>query len=1223
MTKREDIAKLAEKLMYARENIRNIGIVAHIDHGKCVSGSTRLMLSDGSFARADELFQKASFNGKKSVEDKEKIVYELEKPLEVFSINKKTGKVENKIISHAWKLNGGKTLKIKLRNGFEITTTPEHKYLVFDGIAFNEIEARDLKGKEQIVSARKINTITNYSIKTEMLKLLAKTKMYAYLNKEFAEKIKAIDKSKIETSIKGKSFYHGLWKNNRVKVIDLIKICEAFEINLENAYDSIEKIGLKDSTKINMPKDFKELYFMAGLLFGDGTGNKFVVGKPELEIKLKEICNNLGFIPVERNYEGKTKELCTNDSVLTILNALFDYPLKKKSHNIKASQFLQKSPDFLIAEFLKAYFDCDGTVEKARKAISITSASKQMLSDLQLLLPRFGVISIKNEKKNTLYITGYSAKNFIENIGFSLKGKQERAIEITKHITGSTVTDLVPINGIAELRKEKALSKASLGFHYYKYENNQYVPTISTYKQITIQLLKNKAISYAKNIDDLAFIPIQSITEIFEENVYDFTVPENHNFLAEGIFIHNTTLTDNLIAAAGLISEELAGKQQFMDYYELEQQRGITINAANVSLVFEHKGNQHLINVIDTPGHIDFGGEVIRAMRAVDGVVLVVDAVEGVMPQTETVIRQSLRENVKPSLFINKVDRLVNELQVTEQQMQEKFIKTIAFVNKLIKNNAPKGFEEKWQVKVEDGSVAFGSAYNNWAISADSIKETGIGFKQVYEYCKNEQQKDLAKKSPLHATVLAMVIKHLPNPKDAQVYRIPKIWTGEPESVEGKAMLACDPNGPFVMMVNDVSVDPHAGDIATGRIYSGTIRKGMQVRLIGSQKTIAVQQVGIYMGPERVTLTEVPAGNIVALVGLKEVYAGETISSNEIKEFESFMSSSEPVMTVSVEAKQTKDLPKLIEVIRQITKEDPNVRAAINQETGEHLLSGMGELHLEVTQYRIEHDHKVPITVSPPIVVYHEAITKGSPIYEAKTPNRHNRFFLQVEPIPKEILEKLIEHKLEGKVRDKDKHIVEKLIDSGFSNDEAKRVWAIHNNNVLVNATKGITALFEIRELVMQGFNDAMDQGPLAKEKVMGVKVILHDAKLHEDAIHRGPAQVLPAMTRGIYACMLSGDAQLWEPKQTLSITVSQDFMGAVSRELGSRRTQISEIRQEGDSAIFFAKAPVKELIGFSQAMRSATQGRAMWQAEYAGYEPLPRELQKNTIIEIRKRKGM
>ncbi len=694
-----------------------------------------------------------------------------------------------------------------------------------------------------------------------------------------------------------------------------------------------------------------------------------------------------------------------------------------------------------------------------------------------------------------------------------------------------------------------------------------------------------------------------------------------------GIVAHidhgKTTMTDSLVAASGMMSEELAGKQLVMDFEDQEQARGITINAANISIVQKHEGEEYLINIIDTPGHVDFGGEVLRAMRAVDGVILVVDAVEGVMPQTETVLRQALKEYVKPVLFVNKVDRLVNELKVTQEQMQEKFVKVIAQVNNLIKRNAPPGKEDEWTVKVADGSVTFGSGYHKWAVNVDSIKKTGVSFKEVYEFCKAENQKELSKKSPLFESILTMVLKHLPSPAQAQKYRATVIWKGDSESETGQAMTNCDPTKAVSMMITDVTVDPHAGDIATGRVYSGTIKTGSKLKLIRADREINVQKVGIYMGPDFVQVSEVPCGNIAAIVGAKEIYSGMTLGTNEMEEFESFKSKMEPVMTVSIEAKNTKDLPKLIEAIRQLTKEDPNLQASINSETGEHLLNGMGELHLEVNQYRITEKYKIPIVVSPPIVVYQEAITKSSPVLESKSPNKHNKFKMRVELISKEIMENMIEKGLKGKVRPKDKEIVQKLIECGFDNDLAKRVWYIHNHSILVDATRGIQALHEIKELVQQGFMDAMNEGPLAKEKCYGMIVKLEDCTLHEDSIHRGPAQVIPAVTRGIYACMLSADPILLEPKQTLAINVPENFMGAVSRELGSRRTQISEMRQEGDSTIIVAKAPVKELIGFSADIRGATEGRAIWTAEYAGYEPMPRELQRQTIMEIRKRKGL
>ncbi|MEI8363950.1 MAG: elongation factor EF-2 [archaeon] len=686
-----------------------------------------------------------------------------------------------------------------------------------------------------------------------------------------------------------------------------------------------------------------------------------------------------------------------------------------------------------------------------------------------------------------------------------------------------------------------------------------------------------------------------------------------------------STLTDNLVATAGLISKDLAGEQVFMDSYILEQERGITINASNVSVPYALGDQKYLINIIDTPGHVDFTGDVIRAMRAVDGAVLVIDSVEGVMPQTETVLRQALKERVRPVLFINKVDRLITEMHVTPEDMQKKFVKVVMDVNNLISRYAVDELKQKWQVSIKDGSVCFGSGYHNWAMSVPAMTKYNIKFADIIDYCEKEQQKELSDKIPISDVFLEMVINHLPNPKVAQGYRIPIIWKGDLSTPEGKAMQNCEMGDTDVaMMVTDIVLDKHAGDIASGRIYAGSIKKGMDLKILGTDKEGKVQQVGIYLGPERVILDEVEAGNIACVIGMKEIYTGQTLANREMEPFEDFLSDVEPVMTVSIEAKNSKDLPRLIDVIHNITKEDPNIRAELNQETGEHLISGMGELHLEITQYKIEKDNNIPITVSPPIVVYYETIQKGSPVIEGKTPTKHNKFKIQIQPIEGEMLEKLRKLKLHCKIRqNKDMEIMKKLQEIGFSGDESKNIWAVFNNSILINRTKGIQNLNETRELIIEAFQDALREGPVAKERVSGILVNLNDAVLHEDAIHRGPAQVLPAITRAIYAGVLASDYTLLEPKQNLTVSVPQDYMGSVSRVLSGRRTQIEDIKSEGDLSIIVGKIPVKSMIGFSQEMRGETQGRAVWTAEYSGYEKLPKSILKDTIMDIRKRKGI
>ncbi|HID71186.1 MAG TPA: elongation factor EF-2 [Thermoplasmata archaeon] len=699
-----------------------------------------------------------------------------------------------------------------------------------------------------------------------------------------------------------------------------------------------------------------------------------------------------------------------------------------------------------------------------------------------------------------------------------------------------------------------------------------------------------------------------------------------HNIgIAAHIDHGKTTLSDNLLAGAGMMSEELAGKQLVLDFDEQEQARGITINAASVSMVHELEGKEYLINLIDTPGHVDFGGDVTRAMRAVDGCVIVVCAVEGAMPQTETVVRQALKEKVKPVLFINKVDRLINELQVTPKQMQERFIKIIKNVNELIRKMAPKELKDEWQVKVEDGSVAFGSAYYNWAISIPFMKKSGITFNDIYNYCKNNDQKSLAKKAPLHRVLLNMVIRHLPNAVTAQNYRIPHIWHGDPESKIGKAMVSTDENGPLTLMITKITTDPHAGDIAAGRVFSGRIRKGDMVKVIGQPGLERVQQVGFFVGQERVPVDEVVAGNIAAVTGIKSAVAGSTVSSDENMEpFEKIVHYSDPVITKAIEAKHMKDLPKLVDVLRQIAKEDPSIEVTINQETGEHLISGMGELHLEVTEYKIEHYKGVEIKSSPPIVVYRESVSAQGGPFEGKSPNKHNKFYIEVEPLEPEVIDKIKSGEIDIGTRIKDKKGLAKILqDAGMNKEEAKGVYAIEGMNLLTNVSKGVQYLFETRELIIEAFREAMNRAPLTEEPVYGVKVKLVDAKLHEDSIHRGPAQVIPAVRSAIYGAMLEAKPIILEPKQKVFIDVPMDLMGAVNRELMQRRAEILDMEQTGDMTRIIGKAPVAEMFGFSSAIRSVTGGRVLWSTENAGFEPLPKELEAEVIEKVRTRKGL
>jgi elongation factor 2 len=705
-------------------------------------------------------------------------------------------------------------------------------------------------------------------------------------------------------------------------------------------------------------------------------------------------------------------------------------------------------------------------------------------------------------------------------------------------------------------------------------------------------------------------------------------VRENIRNIGIVAHIHHgkTTLSDNLLAAAGMISNELAGKQLYLNFDEQEQARLLTINNADVTIVHEYDGRSYLINLIDTPGHVDFGGDVTRAMRAVDGAVVVVCAVEGVMAQTETVLRQALREKVKPVLFINKVDRAIKELKLTSEAMQKRFVTIISEVNELIRRMAPPEYVESWQVKVENGSVAFGSGYENWAISLPYMQKTKVTFKDINQMVTEGRSKELAGLAKINDVIFDMVVRHLPNPLEAQKYRIPHIWKGPLESPVGQAMVHADPEGPLAFMITDITMDPNAGEIATGRVFSGRLVKGMEVNLVGTRAKNRVQHVSLFMGPERLMVDEVAAGNIAAVIGLTDANVGSTISTApDMVEFEEIRHVSEPVVTVAIEPKHMGDLPKLIETMRKVAKEDASLKVEINNETGEHLLSGMGELHLEITQYRIVNDYHVDITASKPIVVYRETVSGKSPeAFEGKSPNKHNRFYVEVEPLPPTVVKALQEGEIhQGKSFKDIKTVVAKLVELGIDREEARGITAVEGTNILFDATKGIQYLHETMDLCIDAFKEAMNRGPLAAERCFGVKVRLVDAKLHEDSIHRGPGQTIPAMRSAIYGAMTTAGRVMLEPLSRVTVNVPQDVLAGATRELQRRRGEILDMTQVGDLNTIVAKVPVAEMFGFASDLRSATAGKVLWSTETFGFEQLPTELQTTVVAEVRTRRGL
>jgi elongation factor 2 len=699
-----------------------------------------------------------------------------------------------------------------------------------------------------------------------------------------------------------------------------------------------------------------------------------------------------------------------------------------------------------------------------------------------------------------------------------------------------------------------------------------------------------------------------------------------------GIIAHidhgKTTMTDSILAEAGLLSPKIAGEARALDYLEEEQKRGITIKTANISLLHEIRGTPYVVNLIDTPGHVDFTGKVTRALRAIDGVVVVVDAVEEVMVQTETVTRQALEERVKPVLFINKVDRLIKELKLTSDQVQNKLLRIISDFNNLVELHGEPEYKDKWRVDPANGTVAFGSALHKWGFTLDIAQQKKMKFTEVMNAYWKEQWQELQKTIPLHNAILDMVVKNLPNPVEAQKYRVPKIWKGDMDSEIGQAMLNCDDKGPTTMSLTSAQIDLHAGLVATGRIFSGAIQEGDQVYLVEAKKDYRVQQVSMYMGSFREVVRRIDSGNIAALLGLDLARAGETLVDfghrDTMFPFERIKYVSEPVITIAVEPKHPKELPRLVDIMHRLAIEDPNLVATINKETGEYLLSGMGELHLEIAvKFLREYGGDLEILTSRPLVVYRESVSGLGTVAMAKSPNKHNRFWIQAEPLEDKVVGMIEKGEIMEEMGGKKMGAI-LYKEAGWSARESRNVWALEEHrNIFVDLTKGIQFLREARDMIIAGFRWAAQNGPLCGEPMRGVKVKLMDVQLHEDPVHRGPAQIMPAIRRAFLGSFLTANPVLLEPIYKVGVSVPHQWVGEVTNIIAHQRGKIVASKQKGPITMIHGYIPVSETFGLSAEMRSATSGHAFWQTQFDHWEKVPETVALTILKEKRERRGL
>jgi elongation factor 2 len=684
-----------------------------------------------------------------------------------------------------------------------------------------------------------------------------------------------------------------------------------------------------------------------------------------------------------------------------------------------------------------------------------------------------------------------------------------------------------------------------------------------------------------------------------------------------------TTTSDYLMRRAGLMSDAAAGQALMTDSDDEEQERGITIFTSVVLLNFTVDGEEYLVQLSDTPGHLSFTGEVSRALRASDGAVILVDALEGMMTQTETNIRLAVgSEACKPVLFINKVDRLINELKLPPAKVYERIDIIISKVNTLIQKVAPEEFKKSWQVSFQDGSVAIGSAKTGWAFSMKTLKKRDIKPIVVFEKYDEGDEMWLRENLPLDEALLEMIVNHLPDPKTAQRYKIPRIWKGDLESPEGKALLECDPNGPLLGMITKIFIEPKSKrPTLIGRIFSGTIKNGQEIRLVNMRQNAKVKRLGVQEITDILDMDQVPAGNLFSVFGFM-CPSGETFvePGSEMQGFESIEYVCEPVVSRSIKPIDPQDVAKLGEVVSKWIMADPTAKFFHDKESGEYRLDGIDPLQIEILTKRI--NEQVKIDVSEPIIVYREKMTERGDEFHTKSPNGHNRVRMILEPLDEKTVELIKKKKVNMSQHPRDRGAILRD-EAGWDAKVARKILDIYESCMLVDAMSGVQRFDRIFSYLQTVFREFVDSGPIAHEPVMGVKVILTDATIHNDPAHTGYNEVTTMVSAGLNMGFLTGKPGLYEPVLNVDIKTPTDTQGQVIKVLTGHRGQILTIEGEEDNVTVKGSLPTAETIGIADEFRSATAGRSFFGYQFRGFEGVPTSLHEELILEIRKRKGM
>jgi len=796
-----------------------------------------------------------------------------------------------------------------------------------------------------------------------------------------------------------------------------------------------------------------------------------------------------------------------------------------------------------------------------------------------------------------------------------------------------------------------------------------------------------------------------------------------------------STLTDSLVSKAGIIAGAKAGETRFTDTRKDEQDRCITIKSTAISLYYElakedmkyikqeydPDNNHFLINLIDSPGHVDFSSEVTAALRVTDGALVVVDCVSGVCVQTETVLRQAITERIRPVLFMNKMDLALLTLQLEKEDLYQTFQRIIENVNVIVgtygEDDGPMG---EISVDPKNGTVGFGSGLHGWAftlkdfakmyVNKFKIEESQLmkrlwgnqfyhqkdkkwykeekdgavrGFTnyilapiyQVFNTCMTKskeealaliekigvklttEDKDLEQKQLLKCTMrkwlpagnamLQMIVIHLPSPVTAQKYRAELLYEGPHDDEACRAMVACDPKGPLMMYVSKMVPTSDKGRFyAFGRVFSGTVATGQKARIMGPNYVPgkkddlyekSIQRTILMMGRYVESIEDVPCGNICGLVGVDQflVKTGTITTAKDAHNLKVMKFSVSPVVKVAVECKNPSELPKLVEGLKRLAKSDPMVQCII-EESGEHIIAGAGELHLEICLKDLEEDHAgIPIKTGDPVVSYRETVSELSDIMcLSKSPNKHNRLFMKAAPLPEGLAEAIDKGDVTPRQEFKERG---RYLSDTFDMDvgEARKIWSFGPEgtgpNLLMDCTKAVQYLNEIKDSVVAGFQWASKEGVLCEENMRGVRFNIYDVTLHADAIHRGGGQIIPTARRVMYASQITAAPRLLEPVYLVEIQCPEVAVGGIFGVLNRRRGVVFDNQNIGNTPQMQVKAhlPVNESFGFVADLRSNTGGQAFPQCVFDHWQIMQGDpmvddtMPAKLVAKARKRKGL